>query len=243
MTAKGIFITGTGTGVGKTHVSALLLRGFSRIGQASTYMKPVETGCERCSGGKALAGADTLFVLGFAERKTGIDLHSPYRFEPACSPHLAARLENCEIDVSHIVSAYNDLSKETAADIIIVEGAGGLLVPVAENNVYMADVAEALGLSAVIVTEPDLGTLNHTFLSLRELERRAIPLAGVVINNARNVERNFIYEDNVEIICRHVAPVPCLDVDYSGMPITSSERYDILSKRITEFCNNVISRV
>jgi dethiobiotin synthase len=228
----GIFITGSGTGVGKTFVSALMLRGFFALGYGTTYMKPVETGCGASPDGGMPAGSDTLYALGFASRKTDINLHSPYRFAPACSPHLAARENRQEINIERIASAYNNLIADTSADITIVEGAGGVLAPVNDRE-YMADIMKSLGIPAALVTGPGLGTLNHTFLSLRVLERYNIPVAGVVINNAQNITRDFIYEDNVETIRRYVDPAPCLDVDYNCMD---------MNERITAFCGAVIRR-
>jgi len=229
--AKGFFITGSGTNVGKTYISALLVKGLIELGRKVTYMKPVETGCSE--NGKDNLGADARYVLGFTECKTDAGLHSPYLFDPACSPHLAARMANREICIDNIISAYENLNKNTSADITIVEGAGGLLVPINDNNEYVADMIKALAIPAIVVTDPGLGTLNHTFMSLRTLERYGIPVIGVVINNARGIERDFIYEDNAATISRHVLPLPCLDVDYRNLS----------DKHLAGFCNEITSRV
>jgi dethiobiotin synthase len=214
---KGVFITGSGTNVGKTHISKLLLKGYSKLGCRATYMKPVETGCAEAANGEVSAGADTLGALEFVSCKADdLTLHSPYRFVPACSPHLAAKMSRREISIERIVSAYDDLKKAAGAQITIVEGAGGLLVPINDNGQYVADVIKALAVPAILVVTPELGTLNHTFMSLRILKQYEIPAAGVIINNPRGIERDFIYEDNVKTITRHVGPTPCLDVDFHG---------------------------
>ncbi|MDR2729023.1 MAG: dethiobiotin synthase [Chitinispirillales bacterium] len=225
---SGIFITGSGTGVGKTYISKLLLYGFSKLGRRATYMKPVETGCQLSPNEKTLVGSDTLSVLELTNHKTEITLHSPFRYEPACSPHLAARLCGRDINICDITAAYGTLCGKTQADIIIVEGAGGLLVPI-NNKEYMIDVIRAFNIPAVLVTTPELGTLNHTFLSLNALKQYGISIAGVVVNNSQNIERGFIYEDNIETICKHIAPVPCLDVDYNG----------VSDETLMEFCNEI----
>ena len=212
---KGVFVTGSGTGVGKTHVSKLLLNGLSNIGYGATYMKPVETGCEELPNGEVSVGADTAAALKLASYQADdINLHSPYRFVPACSPHLAAVSCGCDISIDRIVLTYENLTENVSADIVVVEGAGGVFVPVNDNNQYMADVMKALSIPVIFVTTPELGTLNHTFLSLLALERYGIPVIGVIINNAHNIERDFIYEDNVRTIRKRVAPVPCLDLGY-----------------------------
>ena len=225
---KGIFITGSGTGAGKTFISALLLRGFAKLGRRATYMKPVETGCQLSPDKKTLVGSDALYALKFTNHKTEPALHSPFCFEPACSPHLAARLCGRDINICDITAAYNTLYSKTQTEIMIVEGAGGLFVPI-NNKEYMIDVIKALNIPAVLVTTPELGTLNHTFLSLNALRQYGISIAGVVVNNSQNIERGFIYEDNIKTICKHIAPVPCLDVDYNG----------VSDETLMEFCNEI----
>ncbi|MDR0306161.1 MAG: dethiobiotin synthase [Chitinispirillales bacterium] len=225
---KGIFIAGSGTGVGKTFTSALLLEGFSKLGRSATYMKPVETGCNYSADGKTLLGYDTLYALKFTSYKTETALHSPFCFEPACSPHLAARLSGCDIKICDIIAAYKTLNDKTQTDITIVEGAGGVLVPI-NGKEFMIDIIKTLKIPVVLVTDPGLGTLNHTFLSLNILKQYGIPVAGVVINNSRNVKRDFIYEDNINLIRRHAVSAICVDIDYNG----------ICNGRLMEFCNEI----
>ncbi|MDR0330254.1 MAG: dethiobiotin synthase [Chitinispirillales bacterium] len=281
--AKGVFVTGSGTGVGKTYVSALLIRGFSALGHRVTYMKPVETGCSGfglpggaligdtpagdASVGDVLAdgvstsnvsiGADTHLALGLTSCKSGdISLHSPYRFAPACSPHLAAREANCRIDIGHIVLAYEKLAKSAAADVVIVEGAGGVLAPISDNE-YMIDVMRALRIPAILVVEPSLGTLNHTFMSLRELGRSEVDVVGVVINNACGINRDYIYNDNAASIRRYVGSIPCLDFGHGGINndcdginedrCCVNKNYGGINKTqgiaVKEFCNELAKRI
>jgi dethiobiotin synthase len=208
-----------------------MLAGLAKLERSATYMKPVETGCEQSADGKILAGPDVRKAFGFIydEYKTYIDLHSPYRFHPVCSPHLAARESKTEISIDHIVLTYEKLKRETSTEVVIVEGAGGVLVPISDEK-YMADVMKAMGLPAILVVEAGLGTLNHTFMSMRVIEQYDIPLAGIVINNARNVEQDFIYEDNVKMIRQHVDPLPCLEIGYGK----------ISNERLMEFCNEIV---
>jgi len=240
MTTKNVFITGSGTGVGKTFISKLLLKNYSDLGCRVTYMKPVETGCEESPDGEILMGPDTASALKLAScQADDINLHSPYRFAPACSPHLAAKNSHREISIDHIVLTYENLIKTTSADITIVEGAGGLLVPINDRNQYIADVIKALAIPAILVVTPQLGTLNHTFMSLRMLEQYGIPAAGIIINNAGNVQRDFIYEDNVETIRRYAGAIPCLDIDYND---TLSELSPSNKQLLTEMFNETALR-
>ncbi|MDR3012215.1 MAG: dethiobiotin synthase [Chitinispirillales bacterium] len=228
---KGFFIAGSGTGVGKTYVATTLLSGCAELQRSATYMKPIETGCERAEDGTMLTGSDTLDALSFvcSKHKTDIDLHSPYRFHPACSPHLAARMDGSEICIKKIVSVYEKLKKATSTEAIFVEGAGGILVPIGDRK-YVADLMKALEIPAILVVDAGLGTLNHTFMSLRILEHYDIPLAGVVINNAQNAKRDFIYEDNVKTIREHISPSPILDIDCDEMS----------NEPLKEFCNEIL---
>jgi dethiobiotin synthetase len=170
---KGIFITGTDTGVGKTVVSAALAWTIKRSGWRVAVIKPVQTGTN--SGG--------LMDIEFIQRVIGeshpLDGICPYRFPLPLAPSVASRLAGEEIDLKRINSAFNNLSLNH--DIVIVEGAGGLLVPITDNYL-MSDLACDLGLYLVIVTRPNLGTLNHTLLTVESAKHRGLRILGIVIN-------------------------------------------------------------
>lgn len=208
---NGLFITGSGTDVGKTFVSGLLARGFTSIGITVSYMKPVQTGCERAENGM-LAAPDVQHVVSVMG-KDCIEFDVVYTFEPACSPHLAARLADVSISLDVIFDRYEKL--KSRSDLTLVEGAGGILVPLNDKH-FTTDLIAGLRIPAVLVVTPGLGTLNHTFLSLEVLKQRGISIAGVVINNVCNIERDFIFEDNLHMIRQSVHPLPCLEVEYSS---------------------------
>lgn len=195
---RGIFVTGTDTGVGKTVVSAALLFALKSAGLDAVYMKPVQTGCRRKSG--RLLAPDLDFVLSIAglrpppkERR----LMAPYCFRKPCSPHLAARLEKRPIKLSRITSSFKALKR--AHDFVIVEGAGGVLTPLAWQC-SMIDLMQALALPVIIVARPGLGTINHTLLALRELRRAKLNILGVVINDAGATRETVIEKDNLKTI-------------------------------------------
>ncbi|MFP4164389.1 MAG: dethiobiotin synthase [Chitinispirillaceae bacterium] len=216
---KGLFITGTGTDVGKTYVAGLLARTFISLGETVAYLKPVQTGCDK-SGNGELVAPDVLHV----QSQTGdaCRFFVPYQFEPACSPHLAAKMAGKEISLHTIIDQYRQIKNCTIA---LVEGAGGILVPL-NDKVFMTDLIQALKIPAVVVVTPGLGTLNHTFLSLEALRNRGLDSAGVVINNIHDIERDFIFEDNVHMIRESVHPLPCLEVNYGNDS----------DQRIKDFC-------
>jgi len=171
---SGIFITGTDTGVGKTVVTGALAWALGQSGIDVTVMKPLQTGTE-------LPGASD---LEFAEKVAGKSYpsedHCSYRFLHPLSPLAASRLEGREISPGKIKKAFDRLS--AAHDLVIVEGAGGLLVPILENYL-MSDLASDLGLSLILVTRPGLGTLNHTALTVASAKSRGLEVMGIVINN------------------------------------------------------------
>ena len=195
---RGFFITGTDTGVGKTLAAAALLAVLRKDGCDAVPLKPVQTGCSR--GPQGLVASDLEFCLrlagleGTAERA----LMAPYRFEPACSPHLAAERAGQRIEIAAIAAAGESLAARHAA--VVVEGAGGVLAPV-QGETTMCDVMIALALPVVLVARPGLGTINHSLLSLRELRRAGLRVAGVLFNQAQPAW-GPVEEDNLRTVAR-----------------------------------------
>ena len=195
---NGFFITGTDTGIGKTALSALLLAELRQRGINAAPMKPVQTGCAKEDFG--LQASDLRFALAMAGMKISEADHalmSPYRFEPACSPHLAAELAGTEIEINRIVSAAQELAAEY--DSLIVEGAGGILVPLNRREL-MLDLMVKLNLPVIIGARPGLGTINHTLLSLRVLKSEGLNVAGIVFVASQPGEPGLIEEDNAVTI-------------------------------------------
>ena len=161
---KGIFITATGTDVGKTYVSALLLKYLLKSGLNAGYYKPVLSGAIQ-NNGKIIPG-DCEFVLKFS----GLNLpplnYVSYIYKEPLSPHLAAQIENNPVELSKIVSDFSNIKKQF--DYIIVEGAGGIVCPFRLDNqkIMLPDVIKALGLDIIIVASAALGTINSTFLTV-----------------------------------------------------------------------------
>jgi dethiobiotin synthetase len=163
------FVTGTDTGVGKTLASAALCRADREAGRTVLYAKPVQTGLERAQPG------DAAFVAAAAE----VPVVECLRFPEPLAPAVAAERAGAVIDVGGVLT---DLEKAgDGFDRIVVEGAGGLLVPL-WSAVTMADLAEALGAGLIVVTRPTLGTLNHTALTLEAANSRGLPVDGLVIS-------------------------------------------------------------
>ena len=165
---RGLFVTGTDTGVGKTVVAASLLHRY-RAGRLLRYWKPIQTGVESDDD-----TADVARLAGCDERELfrhGVRLPRPV------SPHLAARLSGCTIDTDELLEAY---CRESHDARWIVEGAGGVLVPINDRET-MADLMLRLGLPVVVVARTALGTINHTLLTVEALRLRELTVAGVVM--------------------------------------------------------------
>lgn len=180
---KGIFITGTDTGVGKTHASVSLISGWRNKGLKVGVMKPCETGCGPEGTGPGPKDAQTLL----ASSGTDFSLNEvcPYQFIEPMAPAEAAQTEGEKISFKKIEQLYNKISSNH--DITLVEGAGGLLVPITGSKTT-ADLIEMLELPIIIVARSELGTINHTLLTIEAARSREIEVLGVIINRSRDPE-------------------------------------------------------
>ena len=178
---SGIFVTGTDTGVGKTVISSLLVASLRHSGQVG-YWKPVQTGIEQDD--------DTAEVRRLALCTAEEIVDAGIRLPRPLSPHLSAELAGCEIAISDLTGIAEGLPKDR---FWVVEGAGGLLVPMNDREM-MADLIAWLGLPAVIASRSGLGTINHTLLTLAELRARSISVAGVVMAGESNAENRKAIE-------------------------------------------------
>ncbi|MBI5561324.1 MAG: dethiobiotin synthase [Deltaproteobacteria bacterium] len=178
MTRLAWFITATDTGAGKTTITAGLAAALRRLGRNVGVMKPIETGCGE--DGESLVAADAAALKAASGSDDPLYLINPYRFARPLSPRLSARLEGAVIDFGRILAAYDALSRKH--DLMLVEGAGGLLAPVADDKT-MADVAALLGLPVVIVAPSRLGVINHALLTVEAAHGRGIKVSGIILNN------------------------------------------------------------
>ena len=158
---SGFFVTGTDTDVGKTLVSAWLLTHLD-----GAYWKPIQAGTEPTT--------DSATVQQLAELPVGHVLPEAYLLPEPMAPHEAARRAGIALDMDKLRLPPHD-------GLVVVEGAGGLMVPI-DDGAYMIDLADELGLPVILVARSTLGTINHTLLSLEAIRRRGLPLAGVVIS-------------------------------------------------------------
>lgn len=197
---RGLFVTGTDTGVGKTVVSAGIVAAMRRQGIDAVPMKAVQTGCR--AGSRGLEAPDlrlSLRMSGLAPEPGELARMCPLRFRTACSPHLAARLEGGRISVPAIRRSFDWLAERH--DMVVVEGAGGVLVPLGPAG-SMLTLMHALALPVVVVARPGLGTLNHTLLTLNEIRRAGLRVAGIVVNQSKPGSWGGVEADNVRTLER-----------------------------------------
>ncbi|MBF0252896.1 MAG: dethiobiotin synthase [Candidatus Omnitrophica bacterium] len=195
MKKQSFFITGTDTGSGKTIATGLLGRYFKDAGKKVITQKWVQTGDKNISS-DILAHLD-LMDITFEQISKIKDLVMPYIFEFPASPHLAAIKAGCRINVEKIKRSYFDLMNDF--DVILVEGSGGVMVPIAED-VLMIDICSELNIPAILVIGNKLGAINHSLLTIGALREKKIDLTGLVFNNICNETPSEILNDNMKII-------------------------------------------
>jgi dethiobiotin synthetase len=200
---SGFFFTGTDTGVGKTLIAGAIARALSLQGRRVGVMKPFESGCRR--DGATLVPADALFLRNMAGSQDDLALICPYAFERPLAPGIAARLEQAPISLEKVQKIYNQLSAQY--DVMLVEGAGGLMVPISEEQLII-DVIGLLKLPLIIVARTALGTINHTLLTVREAQRAGIRVCGIILNKV-SPEPDEAEDTNPEVI-RKFSNVPLL---------------------------------
>lgn len=201
------FVTGTDTEIGKTHVSCLLLKQYAAQGLKVIGMKPVAAGCELVDG--EWVNDDVQRLIAASNVQAPMDLINPYRFKEPIAPHLAAEKVGVTIDIEHIVNAFEQL--KTMADVVIVEGAGGFLVPLNVND-NMADLAIALGVPIILVVGMRLGCINHSSLTAEAIKSRGLALHGWVANYI-DPEMD-VQNENIQTITQQLELLPIFESEW-----------------------------
>lgn len=168
------FVTGTDTGVGKTLISCALLHAFAALGKSVVGMKPVAAGCDDDG-----LNEDVKRLRAASNISARLGQINPYSFFQPVAPHIAARHAGAHINLEHILESYRELASQ--AEVVIVEGAGGILVPLNDTQ-DSADLARVLGLPLILVVGMQLGCLNHALLTMRAIHDCGLECAGWVAN-------------------------------------------------------------
>ena len=189
---KAIFVTATGTDVGKTYISALIVKKMRELGYNCGYFKPALSGAEIVNG--KLVPGDCAYVLKTAKINAEPMNYVSYVFKTAVSPHLASEIEKNPINIEKIKSDFERIKKEY--DFVVVEGAGGIICPfnLKEQKLMLPDVIKSLGLDILIVASASLGTINSTVLTAEYAKQHNINVKGIILNNYD--ETDFMQIDN-----------------------------------------------
>lgn len=210
--SQGIFITGTGTDVGKTFVTALLVKNFKEKGMKTAYYKAAVSG--NIKGEHGLIPGDAAYVKQISGIAQPLDTMVPYIYEEAVSPHLAARKEGNPIELSVVKAGYDKLVKEY--DMVVMEGSGGILCPLRcdeEQELWLEDVIRDIKLPCIVVADAGLGTINATVLTIEYLRMKAIEVKGVILNHYE--AENEMHQDN-RIMIERRGKVPVIACVESG---------------------------
>ena len=189
---KGLFITGTDTDVGKTYVTALLVKTLRKAGFDVGYYKAA------ISGAPTVAESDAGFVNRFAGINEPEDMILSYLYQNAVSPHLAARIEGNPVEKEVILKAWERVTK--ACPYVTMEGSGGIMCPIRHDEkavYYLEDIIRWLHLPVLVVANAGLGTINHVVTTCEYIKKRHIPVKGILLNHWKG---GIMEEDNVKMI-------------------------------------------
>lgn len=245
---KGIFITATDTCVGKTIVSAMIIRALILSGVKTGAMKPFETGCQRL--GDELIPSDGTFLRDMAEMDDDINFVTPIRFELPLAPLVASKLENKPVVMVKISNAYKYLQKKY--DFLVIEGVGGIQVPITYQNtvsqrkkprvVFVTDIIKKLNLPLIIVSRPTLGTINHTLLTAQYALNKGLKVAGIIINYKNPPGADISEKTNPDII-KELSPVPVLGVLPHCPNLNKDSLDDVVQHQCKEIFERIISKI
>lgn len=204
--SKGIFITGTGTDIGKTYVTGLIVKKLAKAGCKPAYYKAAMSGNDRRSDGSLIPG-DALFVKECADIEQDLDSMCHYVYENAYSPHLASRIEGHPVEMQVVRNGFYSLVPKY--DYITMEGSGGILCPVCfdEAKIQLEDVIKDLHLASIMIADAGLGTINSVVLAYEYMKSHGLPLKGIIFNNYH--PGSVMEDDNIRM-CQYMTGLPIL---------------------------------
>ncbi len=200
MMSKGIFVVGTGTDIGKTYVTGLLLKYLRDNGYGATYFKAALSGAIRDENGVLVPG-DAVEVLSMAGLEEDTDFLVPYIYEAEVSPHLASQIEGNPVNLKAVKEAYEKVSQKY--DYIVMEGSGGIVCPIRyegkddENNIMLEDIIKYLDLDVILIADAGLGTINSIVTTVEYLKNRNIHVCGIIMNNYKD---ELMENDNIKMV-------------------------------------------
>jgi dethiobiotin synthetase len=201
---RGVFVTGTDTDVGKTWVAAGLTAVLRERGVATVYFKPIQSGCPRAGG--RLIPTDARLARDLAGLTEPLEVLTPITLALPLAPGVAAAREGVTMDLERIAAGLRDLAGRY--EFLVVEGAGGLYVPLIGTDFLVLDLIRWLGLPLVVVARAGLGTINHTALTVKAAQAAGIPMVGVILN--RCPQKPGLAEETNAGVIEAITGVPIL---------------------------------
>ncbi len=204
--SKNLFITGTGTDIGKTYVTALILKKLKENGKSATYFKAAMSGNDKDSNGDLIPG-DALHVKNISKISQEIEEMCPYIYENAVSPHLASRVEGNPVKLNVVKEKFYEVCSKY--DYVTMEGSGGIICPISfdEEKIQLEDIIKELDLSCLIIADAGLGTINYVVLTAEYMKNKGIPIKGIIFNHYH--EGNVMEEDNIRM-CEYLTGLKVL---------------------------------
>lgn len=204
--SKKIFITGTGTDVGKTYVTGLIVKKMRESGRNTAYYKAAMSGNERRADGSLIPG-DAMYVKNISGISQPVSEMCPYVYESAVAPHLASRLEGNPVKMEVVRKGFEEVCGKY--DYVVMEGSGGILCPICfdEAKIQLEDIVKDLGPSSLIVADAGLGTINSVVLTVEYMRARELPVKGIVFNHFH--PGSVMEEDNLRM-CEHMTGLPVI---------------------------------
>lgn len=197
--SKGLFITGTGTDVGKTFITGLIVKKLAENRENACYYKAAMSGNKKRKDGSLIPG-DAEFVKDISGIAQPLEEMCPYIYENAYSPHLASRVEGNPVKLEIVKKGYREVCSKY--DYVTMEGSGGILCPICfdEKKIWLEDIIKELGLPCLIIADAGLGTINSVVLTAEYMKSRDIPIKGIIFNHYH--KGNVIEEDNI-VMCEY----------------------------------------
>lgn len=204
--SKGLFITGTGTDLGKTYIAGLIVKKLADAKQSAAYYKAAMSGNDRRTDGSLIPG-DALFVQKTAGISQPLEEMCPYVYEHAYSPHLASRIEGHPVQMDVVKAGYYKVC--SAYDFVTMEGSGGILCPICfdEAKIQLEDVIKELHLPSILIADAGLGTINSVVLTVEYMKAKNLPVKSIIYNHYHG---NDVMEDDNIFMCEYMTGLPTL---------------------------------
>ncbi len=219
---KGLFITGTGTDIGKTYITGLLVKKLQEAGCDTAYYKAAMSGNVRCKDGTLLPG-DAAFVKNLSGIPQSLEEMCPYVYETAVSPHLASRMEGNPVRMDVVKDGFYKLM--TRYEYVVMEGSGGICCPICfdEAKIQLEDIVRDLKLRSLLIADAGLGTINNVVLTCEYMKHRSLPVHGIIFNHFH--PGDVMEEDNLRM-CEYMTGLPviaCVKQDDTNLDMDAEE--------------------